>query len=188
MYLKENEEELGHESGAIARVRRERKPGRLKVEEVDEPQIEGPLEVIVRIGAPGLCRPCRAGIDMACVVGVFPGLDADGGFAELLKTNARGVVKLPEGVEPKDVAAHAYADLSLSRRKEGPGCSLPRHEGSGHRSGRGRGHIGIQALKALTPVEIIQSTSERNRLSSPRNGARTRRSRWTATTWRRCWR
>jgi len=112
MYLKENEEELGHGSGAVARVRRERKPGRLKVEEVDEPQIEGPLEVIVRIGAPGLCRPCWAGIDMHCVVGVFLGLDADGGFAELLKTNARGVVKLPEGVEPKDVAAHADAGLT----------------------------------------------------------------------------
>jgi NAD+-dependent secondary alcohol dehydrogenase Adh1 len=79
---------------------------------VDEPQIEGPLEVIVRIGAPGLCRPCRAGIDMHCVVGVSPGVDADGGFAELLKTNARGVVKLPEGVEPKDVAAHADAGLT----------------------------------------------------------------------------
>ena len=28
----------------------------LKVEEIDEPKIEGPLDVIVRIGAAGLCR------------------------------------------------------------------------------------------------------------------------------------
>jgi NAD+-dependent secondary alcohol dehydrogenase Adh1 len=28
----------------------------LKVEEIDEPRIENPLEVIVRIGAAGLCR------------------------------------------------------------------------------------------------------------------------------------
>ena len=42
----------------------------------------------------GLCRACRAGDDMHCETGAFPGIDTDGGFAELLKTNARAVVKL----------------------------------------------------------------------------------------------
>jgi len=28
----------------------------LKVEEIEEPKIEGPLDVIVRVGAAGLCR------------------------------------------------------------------------------------------------------------------------------------
>ena len=37
---------------------------------------------------------CRAGDDMHCSHGVFPGIDADGGFAEFLKTGARAVVKL----------------------------------------------------------------------------------------------
>jgi NAD+-dependent secondary alcohol dehydrogenase Adh1 len=115
----------------------------LKVEEMDEPKIEGPLDVIVRIGvaglyrtdihivegqgAPiqdpdytllpytlghenagwveevgsavtnvsvgdtvilhplmtcGLCRACRAGDDMRCENGEFPGLSRDGGFAD----------------------------------------------------------------------------------------------------------
>jgi NAD+-dependent secondary alcohol dehydrogenase Adh1 len=31
-------------------------PDSLRVEEIDEPKIEGPLDVIVRIGAAGLCR------------------------------------------------------------------------------------------------------------------------------------
>jgi len=31
-------------------------PGSLTIEEVDEPEIEGPLDVIVRIGGAGLCR------------------------------------------------------------------------------------------------------------------------------------
>jgi len=30
----------------------------------------------------GLCRHCCAGDDMHCSHGVFPGIDADGGFAE----------------------------------------------------------------------------------------------------------
>jgi D-arabinose 1-dehydrogenase-like Zn-dependent alcohol dehydrogenase len=29
----------------------------------------------------GLCRPCRAGDDMHCRAGIFPGIGADGGFA-----------------------------------------------------------------------------------------------------------
>jgi NAD+-dependent secondary alcohol dehydrogenase Adh1 len=32
----------------------------------------------------GLCRACRAGDDMHCETGAFPGIDTDGGFAELL--------------------------------------------------------------------------------------------------------
>lgn len=31
-------------------------PASLKVEEIEEPKIEGPLDVIVRIGAARLCR------------------------------------------------------------------------------------------------------------------------------------
>src|SRR3712207_6709440 len=31
-------------------------PESLKVEEIEEPKIEGPLDVIVRVGAAGLCR------------------------------------------------------------------------------------------------------------------------------------
>ena len=43
----------------------------------------------------GLCQPCRAGNDMHCTESTFPGISTDGGFAELLKTNARAVVRLP---------------------------------------------------------------------------------------------
>ena len=32
----------------------------LTIEEIDEPRIEGPLDVIVRIGAAGLCRTGRS--------------------------------------------------------------------------------------------------------------------------------
>ncbi len=131
----------------------------LKLDSVDEPRAVGPFDVIVRIGAAGLCRtdlhiqegqwaqksqvklpytpghenagwvheigsgvsnvavgdtvivhpyiscglcgPCRRGDDMHCVNGSFPGIDRDGGFADLLLTlgavggQARPVVCIP---------------------------------------------------------------------------------------------
>jgi NAD+-dependent secondary alcohol dehydrogenase Adh1 len=188
----------------------------LKVEEIDEPKIEGPLDVIVRIGAAGLCRTdihvvegqwqpiqdadntllpyvlghensgwveevgsavtnvevgdtvichplmtcglcraCRAGDDMHCEVGEFPGLSRDGGFADLMKTNARAVVKLDPILEPKDIAALADAGLTAYHavRKSVPLLYAGTNAvviGAG-----GLGHIGIQCLKALTPTQII---------------------------------
>jgi NAD+-dependent secondary alcohol dehydrogenase Adh1 len=185
----------------------------LKVEEIEEPQVEGPLDVIVRIGgaglcrtdlhiiegqwAPlveidlpytpghenagwvhdvgsavsnvevgdavivhphitcGLCRACRNGDDMHCVIPLFPGLDTDGGMAELLKTNARSVIKLPSGVEPQDVAAHADAGLTAYHAvKKALPLLYPGTRtviiGAG-----GLGHIGIQSLKALSATELI---------------------------------
>jgi NAD+-dependent secondary alcohol dehydrogenase Adh1 len=151
-------------------VRLHRYGERPAVEDVAEPEMTDPLDVIVRIGGAGLCRTdlhiiegqwkeksgvelpytlghenagwvhevgsavsnvspgdavivhplitcgqcraCRAGDDMHCEANLFPGINTNGGFAELLKTNARAVVKLAPGVEPKDVAAHADAGLT----------------------------------------------------------------------------
>src|SRR5919199_4791241 len=188
-------------------------PGSLKVEEVEEPKIEGPLDVIVRIGGAGLCRtdihvvegqwkeitgvelpyilghenagwaeevgsavtnvevgdavvvhplitcglcrPCRAGDDMHCVAGVFPGLFVDGGHADFLKTHARSVIKLPEGVQPKDIAAHADAGLTAYHAvKKAKDILYPGTTAVVIGAG-GLGHIGIQCLKALTPAEIV---------------------------------
>src|SRR5918911_4376913 len=103
----------------------------------------------------GLCRPCRAGDDMHCVAGVFPGLFVDGGFADFLKTHARSVIKLPEGVEPKDIAAHADAGLTAYHAvKKAKDILYPGTTAVVIGAG-GLGHIGIQCLKALTPAEIV---------------------------------
>ncbi len=105
----------------------------------------------------GLCRACRDGDDMHCDTQAFPGVDTDGGWAELLKTSARSVVKLPAGVEPADVAAHADAGLTayhavkkaVMRGELLPG-TMAVVIGAG-----GLGHIGIQSLKALCAAEVI---------------------------------
>src|SRR5688572_2212830 len=120
------------------------------VEEVPDPELSGPLDVIVRIGGAGLCRTdlhiiegqwaeksnvslpytighenagwveevgsavtnvapgdgvilhpfvscglclaCRAGNDMHCDYGRFPGIDSDGGMSDYLLTSARSCV------------------------------------------------------------------------------------------------
>jgi NAD+-dependent secondary alcohol dehydrogenase Adh1 len=185
----------------------------LQLEETDEPKATGPLDVVVRIGAAGLCRtdlhiqegqwaeksqvelpytpghenagwihevgaavtnvevgdtvivhpfitcglcrPCRAGDDMHCVNGSFPGINRDGGFADFLLTSARSVVKLDPSLEPKDIAALADAGLTAIHAVKkavpvlGAGAKVV-VIGAG-----GLGHIGIQCLQAYTPAEII---------------------------------
>jgi NAD+-dependent secondary alcohol dehydrogenase Adh1 len=103
----------------------------------------------------GLCRACRSGDDVHCDNSRFPGIDTDGGMAELLLTNARSVVKLADGLEPKDVAALADAGLTAYHavRKAvpllypGTTCVVI---GAG-----GLGHIGIQCLVAMTATRVI---------------------------------
>ena len=96
--------------------------------------------------------PARAarGDDMHCLNGSFPGINRDGGFADLLKTSARSVVKLDPGLEPKDIAALADAGLTAIHavKKAIPVLTAGTRAvviGAG-----GLGHIGIQCLKAMT--------------------------------------
>lgn len=183
------------------------------VEEVPEPKVTGPLDVVVKIGGAGVCRTdlhivegqwaeksgvalpytighenagwvhevgsavsnvevgdtvilhptptcglcpaCRAGNDMHCVNGSFPGIDSDGGMAEYLLTSARACIKLASTTRPEDVAALADAGITAYHavRKAvpllypGTVCVV---NGAG-----GLGHIGIQCLDALTATTIV---------------------------------
>src|SRR5262249_50851890 len=84
-----------------------------------------------------------------------PGINRDGGFAELLQTSARSVVKLDPGLQPKDIAALADAGLTAIHAVKKAIPVL----GAGTRvvviGAGGLGHIGIQCLKAYTPAEVI---------------------------------
>jgi NAD+-dependent secondary alcohol dehydrogenase Adh1 len=103
----------------------------------------------------GLCRACRAGDDMHCENSEFPGISTDGGFAELLKTNSRAVVKLEATLHPKDIAALADAGLTAYHAvKKAAPLLYPGTRAVAIGAG-GLGHIGIQVLDALTPAEII---------------------------------
>ena len=184
------------------------------VDDIPEPKVSGPLDVLVRIGAAGLCRTdlhiyegqwdhihhpqlpytlghenagwveevgsavvnvapgdtvilhplvtcgqcraCRAGNDMHCENGKFPGVDGtDGGMAEYLVTGARNCVKLDPSLHPTEVAALADAGLTAYHAVK---KAIPLlHPGTNAVviGAGGLGHIGVQALKALTPATII---------------------------------
>ena len=116
-----------------------------------------PGDTVILHPAPscGLCRACRAGDDMHCSNGDFPGLVRDGGMADFLLTSARACVKLDPSTQPADVAALADAGITAYHavRKAipllypGTTCVVV---GAG-----GLGHIGIQCLAALTATTII---------------------------------
>lgn len=104
----------------------------------------------------GICPACRTGEDMQCVQGLnFTGLTREGGFAELLKTTDRAILRLPAGLEPAAVAPHADAGLTVMHviRKAVPVLEAGTRVvvvGIG-----GLGHIAVQCLRALTSAEII---------------------------------
>lgn len=186
----------------------------LQIDDIPEPKIEDPHDVIVRIGGAGLCRTdlhiiegilratfpdlqlpytlghenagwvqevgpsvrtvqpgdpvivhplvscgvcpgCRRGEDMYCENGLFPGLNTEGGFAEALRTNERALVKLDPSLEPKDVAALADAGLTAMRACKKAARQLPAGTRCVVMGVGGLGHIAIQCLRAMSPVEII---------------------------------
>jgi NAD+-dependent secondary alcohol dehydrogenase Adh1 len=120
----------------------------------------------------GLCRACRAGDDVHCENNLFPGISVDGGFAELLKTSARSVVKLDPSLHPKDIAALADAGLTAYHAVKKAARILHPGARAVVIGAGGLGHIGIQCLKAMTPAEIIVvDPSERARALAGEIGA-----------------
>ncbi len=116
---------------------------------------EGDAVIVHPLITCGLCRACRAGDDMHCAANLFPGISTNGGFAELLKTNARAVVKLAPGVEPKDVAAHADAGLTAYHAVKKAAAILYPGTTAVVIGAGGLGHIGIQSLKVLTAARVV---------------------------------
>jgi NAD+-dependent secondary alcohol dehydrogenase Adh1 len=115
-------------------------------------------------GDPVICHPlisnchalgARRGEDMHNEGSEFPGIDTNGGYAELLRTGESSLIKLPQTLAPKDVAPHADAGLTAYHvAKKASRHLLPGQNviviGVG-----GLGHIGIQVLKALCSADII---------------------------------
>lgn len=116
----------------------------------------------------GLCAACRIGQDSHCDNAAFPGLNVNGGMADLLLTNARAVVKLQPNLQPADVAALADAGLTAYHavRKSLDLLTPGTHAvviGAG-----GLGHIGVQVLAALTSatITVIDRSPEALELAS----------------------
>ncbi len=103
----------------------------------------------------GVCAGCRRGEDMYCANSSFPGLNADGGFAEYIRTNERAVIRLAEHLEPREVAPFADAGITAYRAVKKAASQLTAGTRCVVIGAGGLGHIGIQCLKALCPAEVV---------------------------------
>jgi len=120
----------------------------------------------------GLCVACRRGNDMFCERHQFTGLSVDGGFAEFVLVPERSLIRLPDGIEPADVAPHADAGLTayhavrrLADRAVPGTTALVIGVG-------GVGHIALQLLKELGSSRVIAvDTDERRRALAAELGA-----------------
>jgi NAD+-dependent secondary alcohol dehydrogenase Adh1 len=117
----------------------------------------------VKVGDPVICHPllsrgetlaARRGNDMHAG-GRFPGIDSDGGYAELLKTGERAIVKLPRTLAPKDVAPYADAGLTAYHAVKKATANLAPGDCAVVIGVGGLGHIGVQVLKAMSAAAII---------------------------------
>jgi NAD+-dependent secondary alcohol dehydrogenase Adh1 len=97
----------------------------------------------------GLCVACRRGRDMMCEQHQFTGLTMDGGFAEYVVVSERSIVRLPDGLDPVDVAPYSDAGITAYHAVKRlahlvvPGSTIVAL-GIG-----GVGHVGLQLLREL---------------------------------------
>src|ERR1700691_5360020 len=185
----------------------------VKFEEVPDPKITRPADVVVRIGGAGVCRTdlhivegiwrskvdvklpyimghenagwveavgpgvegvkvgdsvichplvtsghclsCRRGNDMHALDSTFPGINANGGYAQYLLSGQRSLIKLPKTLAPKDVAPYTDAGLTAYRAAKKASRHLLPGQFAVVIGAGGLGHIGIQVLSALCAAEII---------------------------------
>jgi len=103
----------------------------------------------------GVCPACRRGNDMHCENSRFPGLNCDGGFAEYLLTKERNLVRLPDGLQPREVAPHADAGLTASHAAKRAARMLEPGSWAVLIGFGGLGHIAFQVLRHLSPARIV---------------------------------
>jgi NAD+-dependent secondary alcohol dehydrogenase Adh1 len=103
----------------------------------------------------GHCLACRRGDDMHATDSRFPGINANGGYAQYLLTGERSLIKLPQSLAPKDVAPYTDAGLTAYRAAKKASRHLLPGEYAVVIGVGGLGHIGIQVLRALCAAEII---------------------------------
>jgi len=118
----------------------------------------------VKVGDPVICHPlvtsghclaCRRGDDMHATDSRFPGINANGGYAEYLLTGERSLIKLPKTLAPKDVAPYTDAGLTAYRAAKKASRHLLPGESVVAIGAGGLGHIGIQVLRALCAADVI---------------------------------
>src|SRR6266576_3923860 len=98
-------------------------------------------------GEDGVCEPCRRGDVVNCQNPVIPGITVDGGYAEVMIAEARGMASIPDELTSVDAAPLLCAGITTYNALRNAGLrggDLVAVQGIG-----GLGHLGIQFARQM---------------------------------------
>jgi D-arabinose 1-dehydrogenase-like Zn-dependent alcohol dehydrogenase len=98
-------------------------------------------------GEDGVCEPCRRGDSVNCQNPVVSGVTADGGYAEVMTAEARGIVSVPDELKSAEAAPLLCAGVTTYNALRNAGLrggDLVAVQGIG-----GLGHLGVQFARHL---------------------------------------
>ncbi len=98
-------------------------------------------------GEDGVCEPCRRGDMVQCQNPVIPGVTVDGGYAEVMIAEARGISSVPDELASVDAAPLLCAGITTYNALRNAGLrggDLVGVQGIG-----GLGHLGIQFARHM---------------------------------------
>ena len=98
-------------------------------------------------GEDGVCEPCRRGDMVNCERAVYPGFTVDGGYAEAMVAEARGLVSIPRALQSTEAAPLICAGITTYNALRNAGLrggDLVAVQGIG-----GLGHLAIQFARHM---------------------------------------
>jgi len=98
-------------------------------------------------GEDGVCEPCRRGDMVNCQNPVIPGVTVDGGYAEVMIAEARGIASIPEELGSAEAAPLLCAGITTFNALRNAGLrggDLVAVQGIG-----GLGHLGVQFARHM---------------------------------------
>jgi D-arabinose 1-dehydrogenase-like Zn-dependent alcohol dehydrogenase len=98
-------------------------------------------------GADGVCEPCKRGDSVNCQNPVLLGVTADGGYAEVMVAEARGIASIPDDLSSADAAPLLCAGVTTYNALRNSGLrsgDLVAVQGIG-----GLGHLGVQYARQM---------------------------------------
>src|SRR6202140_5466289 len=98
-------------------------------------------------GEDGVCEPCRRGDIVNCQNAVIPGVTTDGGYAEVMIAEARGIASIPDELTSAEAAPLLCAGITTYNAIRNAGLrggDLVAVQGMG-----GLGHLGVQFARHM---------------------------------------
>src|SRR6266852_3738063 len=98
-------------------------------------------------GEDGTCEPCRRGDIVNCLNAVIPGVTIDGGYAEVMIAEARGISSIPDDLSSAEAAPLLCAGITTYNALRNAGLrggDLVAVQGIG-----GLGHLGVQFARHM---------------------------------------